>query len=106
MGFKITPPPTFNVTVGISVPGLSSPAPLQLVFRNIGKEQPKRLAADGGEAEVLVALIDSWDAEDDAGNPVPVSLESVGQLIDKMPAASSEIATAYYKGLNEEREKN
>lgn len=106
MAFKIVPPATFAATVLISVPGLADPQPLAVEFRNLGADGPRKLADTKAQPEVLLEMVASWDAVNDDGQPVPVTVEALAELCNKIPLAPQEIAAGYFAALHEARRKN
>jgi len=108
--FRITPNPTFAVTVKVPVIGQEAPSLLKLVFRRKSREELVAWvdrARAGATRAMLCEVIAGWEeVEDDAGNPVPYSEEGMSALLGDYPDAPLAIFNAYIAQLPEFREKN
>lgn len=107
---KLNPAPIFPATAYISVPGVDKPISVKMVFRHRTmkaitawfKTHEKR-----DSAEALEELIVSWDGiEDDDGNAIEFSRESLAQLLENYQPATNEIIRAYMGELAASKEKN
>jgi hypothetical protein len=101
---KLTPKPTFEADVKLTVPGQAEPGTITVTW----KYMPKKALLDffeakkgADDAEALHELIAGWkgiDAEYNADN--------LKALLDNYPAAALELMTAYQKQVFESRVKN
>lgn len=106
---KITPNPTFEAKVGISVAGQVAKETITLIFKHQNRESAKewvrRCQQAGGnlkeEAMILAEVIDDWSGVD-----VPFTSESLIQLMSNYQAAGMEIFNAYMAELSGAKQGN
>jgi len=107
--FKINPNPTFPATVKITVPG-GQPTPIEFVFKHktrAGLAEWMQHMEGKADADLVGEYIAGWSGVfDDAGEPVPFSVDAVLKVCNGFPAAALEIYAGYIKALTESRAKN
>jgi hypothetical protein len=108
--FKLTPKPTFEVPVQLTVPGQPEPETVRIVFNHKTAEGIATWYAKHVEAtakEGLLEVIVSWSGVvDEEGREVPFSGEALDRLLHGYSTAAAEIMRAYVRGLTESRVKN
>ena len=108
--FKLTPSPTFEAVVDVTVPGADAKAPIVFTFRHKGRAALKAWAeaVEGrADVDVLADVVAGWRGVcDDRGDEVPYSREALAQLLDAYPAASGEVFRGYMQAHFEARRKN
>lgn len=102
---KLQPNPTFRASVGITVPGESKPALVDIEFRHQPKEKlvefTKRLADGRSDVEILEEILVGWKGVDAEYSP-----SALRDLLSNYPASGLEILKAYLAELSESRRKN
>ncbi len=99
--FKIKANPTFPATVKIRAPG-GEVQELPVVFKHMSKDSVQeffKLAYENkrGDAECLLDLIESWDAD------MELSVDSINQLFQNYRDSSKEIFNTYMHELIDAR---
>ncbi|HAF00384.1 MAG TPA: hypothetical protein DCG63_03730 [Methylophilaceae bacterium] len=108
MNFKLTPNPTFKVTVNLSVPEQKGVAPIEFEFKYKNKFELDAWFKDHADTlEALDAVIIGWKGvigpED---KPIEYSKAHLQELMTNYPKSGQEITTAYFNSLTESRAKN
>lgn len=107
--FKLQPNPTFPLKVKITVAGQETPGQLDLVAKHKGRKELKawqERAAKSEDPQFLDEIISGWSVVDEAGQPVPYTVDALAQLLDTYPMSGFEIYEAYLRELTESRRKN
>lgn len=109
---RLCPAPTFKVDVLLTVPGEEQPGKLQLTVRWKSREERAKWVEEAGksgrsDADVLAEVVTDWAGPvDNAGQPVPFTVEAFKQLVSSYDLAGKEILEAYLRGHIEGRRKN
>ncbi|WP_081471310.1 phage tail assembly chaperone [Methyloversatilis universalis] len=107
---RLCPAPTFKVDVLLTVPGEEQPGKLELTVRWKSREERVKWieSAQGRtDADALAEVVTDWGGPvDEAGQPVPFSVEAFKQLVNGYDQAGKEILEAYLRGHIEGRRKN
>lgn len=111
---RLSPQPTFETTVGLSVPGVEALAPVQFTFVHLGKrEMAEWMARDQGgdkrrtDPEMLGDIVRGWAGVlDEAGEQVPFTPAAFAQLLNAYPLAAGEIMKGYVDAYSEAARKN
>lgn len=110
MAFRIAPPPTFGVTVSITLPGGAGVAPLPVTYRHKPLSELRAWIESAGPRDdpaFLAEVIDSWGEVVGAdGQAIPYSVDALRQLLDAYPRAGADLFEAYLQALTEARAKN
>jgi hypothetical protein len=86
-----------------SVEGELDEAPIKLKFKRVGQ---KESAAYAGDKELLKGIIVGWDlVEDDKGNPVPFSVDTLTEYLDDQ-FFSVCVSSIYFDALQKARTGN
>jgi len=109
---KLTPDPTFECEVRLTVPGRAEPAVVPMTLAYMPAEQRAAWfteVADTPARQAIVGIVKGWKAEavqGADGQPTPFSDAALAQLISNYDAAAGEILAAWSKALAESRAKN
>lgn len=109
MQFKITPNPTFNVQVSLSVPEQMGTAEVAFEFKYQNKTQLDAWLKNNKSkltSQALCEIVVSWGVKSHDDLELPVTADNMAELLNNYPAAGVEIIGAYYKALTESRAKN
>lgn len=116
MALKIVTPETVTGDVAITIPGAEKTGVLKVTFVYQTAKQHDAWrdsvitaanAGTGSMTSLLAPVITGWDGMTDADNKtVPYSVEALDDLLDKFPAASTDIYRGFTKLLTESRVKN
>jgi hypothetical protein len=114
---KLTPKPTFEADVAITVPGEQEPGRITLTFNYMPKQavqeffkkhQPEfnkktgKLTKEASKDDVMLReMISGWKGMD-----VEYSHENLSIFLDNYPAAAGEIVKEYHRLVLESRVKN
>jgi hypothetical protein len=107
---KIKANPTFSAKVKITIPGESTPAVLDVVFKHRGGKALADWWQSSAQKPVVDALSDVIESiaglHDEAGEAVAYTDAALIQLLDQYHAAGPELLDAYFRELTESRAKN
>lgn len=109
--FKLISNPAFEFEAQLGGAGLTPPVKLRLHAKVLGREalqawaEQARTAASDAQwlAQVLIGWADVVDAQD---QPVPFSIDALGQLLAQHPRHADQLFRAYTEALLGAREKN
>lgn len=108
--FKITPKPTFCTDAELHVPGEELPGKIKVTFKYLTQDELKAWQEKHGNssvAEALQEVIAGWDGvEDESGNQVPFSADSLKQLMANYQTAGADLTSAFLRELLGARRKN
>lgn len=100
---SLTTNPTFKATVGIPVPGVTVPSPVEFVFKHRTKtalaawREGINLEPDGVTVEHVMDMASGWDLED------PFGPESVATMLEAYPASGIVILVRYMQEMTDAR---
>lgn len=107
---KLTPNPTFKVEALLPVPGEEKPGAIELTVRwmsRTDREKWFQAAKDKDDAEALHEVIADWSGPvDEAGQPVPYSLDGLRTLCNHYEKVARSFIGAIAQGYSEGRVKN
>jgi hypothetical protein len=110
MAFCVTPKPTFKTKAYLTIPGSDTPGEIELEFKYLNPEQLSQFRKDHGDkpiVESLSKLMIGWSGPvDEAGNPVPYSVEALTQLDKQFHTVGDELWQAYLLEVHGARRKN
>jgi len=108
--FKITPNPTFETNVLLSLPGGYEVGEIKVNFKYFKPAELEDFLSKNGDkspAEVLKQIITGWDdVKDTEGNNVPFNNQNLDMLLGNYHSAAREILVAWRMGLSGARAKN
>lgn len=108
--FKITPNPTFETNVILSLPGGQEVGEIRITFRYFKPADLEVFLEERGTlapADVVKEIMTGWnDVKDSDGNDVPFNNENLATLLANYHAAGREILVAWRMGLSGARAKN
>jgi Phage tail assembly chaperone len=117
MAFRLVTPDTITGDIALTIPGADKTGIVKMTFayqtakqHDTWRDRVVTAAQSGTDTmtALLAPVITGW-GDDVLGaddKPVPYSVEALDDLLDKFPAAGSEIYRGYTKLLTESRVKN
>jgi hypothetical protein len=116
MTLKLVTPDAVVGDVSFTVPGSDQLGSLKITFtyqtarqHDAWRDQAIAEASSGKRTmtQILAPVVKAWDGLlDDQGKPVSFSTEALDDLIDRFPAAATELFRGYTRVLTESRVKN
>lgn len=116
MAFKIVTPDTVTGDIAITIPGAEKTGIVKITFAYQTAKQHDAWrdsvitaanAGTGSMTSLLAPVVKSWDGVTDADDKaVPYTVDALDDLLDKFPAAATDIYRGFTKLLTESRVKN
>lgn len=113
MPFCIDPKPTFQWPTPLTRPGEAEPTVALLTYRHKNRdelaawvERTREAKTAQDEAALLADVLVEWDARDGSGSPVPLTVDNLLLVVDRIPTFGYDVTRAYTKAIGESRVKN